>query len=228
MVTGVAHRGQVGEAVAEAFARQGDLVCVVARSADDANARSADLAARGHRALAFACDLADPAATSALAHAVASATGRIDALVNLAGGFAMSGPVADSDPATAAHLHRINVDTALLATRAFLPALRQSQGAVVYVASAAALPGARVRNVSAYAMAKTSVLVLMRAVAQEERAHGVRANAIAPAAIRTAANAESMPDDTRYVEREDVAAAVVWLCSPEAAAVTGQVVELSP
>jgi NAD(P)-dependent dehydrogenase (short-subunit alcohol dehydrogenase family) len=77
-----------------------------------------------------------------------------------------------------------------------------------------------------YAAAKTGVAVLMQAVAQEERANGVRANALAPASIRTAANLQSMGGDTRYVEREDVAAAVVWLCSEQARAVTGQVVRL--
>jgi NAD(P)-dependent dehydrogenase (short-subunit alcohol dehydrogenase family) len=152
----------------------------------------------------------------------------VDVLVNLAGGFAFSGPVADSDPAVYARQYEINVSTAYVATRAFLPALRATSGAIVYVASASALPGARVRDVSAYAMAKTAVVALMRAVAQEERSYGVRANAIAPGAIRTSSNEASMPAGTRYVEREAVAEVIRFLASPAAAAITGQVVELSP
>lgn len=228
VVTGVAHRGQVGEAVAEAFAGERWVVCVVGRQLADSRARAAELVGRGFDVRPFACDLANPAATAILAREVIASAGRVDALVNLAGGFALSGPVAESDPDAYARLCRINVDTALMTTRAFLPALRESAGAVVFVGSAGALPGARVKNISAYAMTKTAVLVLMRAVAQEEAAHGVRANAIAPASIRTRANLEAMPPDTRYVEREEVASAIAWLCSPAASAVTGQIVELSP
>lgn len=227
VVTGVAHPGQVGESVAEAFARQRDVVCIVARSQADADARAAELTDRGFDVRPFACDLADRSATTGLARAVLASTGRVDALVNLAGGFALSGPVADLDPAAAVHLHRINAVTAMMTTAAFLPELRRTRGAIVFVGSSVALPGGRVRNISAYAMAKAGVLALMRAVAQEERPHGVRVNAIAPASIRTATNMASMPPDAAYVEREEVAATIAWLCSPEASAVYGQVLELS-
>lgn len=227
VVTGVARRGQVGEAVAEAFAAMGDTVCVVARDIRDATARAGDLTARGFDVRPFACDLADAVATVELARVVVASAGRVDALVNLAGGFDVSGPVADADPEVFARQYRINVATALMTTRAFLPALRQAQGAIVYAASHSALPGARARRVSAYVMAKSAVLALMRVVAQEEAVHKVRANAIAPTAIRTLTNTESMKSDTRYVERETVAATITWLCSASASAVSGQVLELA-
>jgi NAD(P)-dependent dehydrogenase (short-subunit alcohol dehydrogenase family) len=69
----------------------------------------------------------------------------------------------------------------------------------------------------------------MRAIAAEETkaATGVRANAVAPTSIRTAANVRDMGGDVRYVEREEVAAAVTYLCSPQASAVTGAVIPLS-
>jgi 3-oxoacyl-[acyl-carrier protein] reductase len=120
----------------------------------------------------------------------------------------------------------INLTTAYLTTRAFLPALRTAGGAIVYFASAAALPGGAVSGMAAYAAAKSGVIALMRAVAADERADHVRANALAPTSIRTAANLQSMGDKVHYVEREQVAAAVCWLCSTEASAVTGQVVRL--
>jgi NAD(P)-dependent dehydrogenase (short-subunit alcohol dehydrogenase family) len=97
---------------------------------------------------------------------------------------------------------------------------------MVYFASAAALPGASVANMAAYAAAKGGVITLMRAVAAEERNNGVRANALAPQAIRTDANLSSMGEDHRYVERETVAAWVLWLCSRVAGPVTGQVIRL--
>jgi NAD(P)-dependent dehydrogenase (short-subunit alcohol dehydrogenase family) len=97
---------------------------------------------------------------------------------------------------------------------------------MVYFASAAALPGASVAKMSAYAAAKGGVITLMRAVAAEERTHGVRANALAPQAIRTAENLASMGEDKNYVERETVAAWVLWLCSRVAGPISGQVIRL--
>jgi NAD(P)-dependent dehydrogenase (short-subunit alcohol dehydrogenase family) len=96
----------------------------------------------------------------------------------------------------------------------------------VFFGSAAALPGASVANMAAYATAKGGVLTLMRALAEEERASGVRANALAPTSIRTAANEASMGSDARYVERDDVARMVVWLCSDASRPMTGQVIAL--
>jgi len=66
----------------------------------------------------------------------------------------------------------------------------------------------------------------MRAVAEEERNAGVRANALAPNTIRTATNVAEIGENARYVEREEVAEAVLFLCSDRARSVTGQVLEL--
>ena len=80
---------------------------------------------------------------------------------------------------------------------------------------------------SGYAIAKNGVATLMRAIAAEERKNGVRANALAPSAIRTAANLGSMGGKVRYVEREEVAAVVTFLCSEHASAISGVLVPLA-
>jgi len=226
LLTGVARKGQVGESVARAFAELGAVVIGVGRDAAEVEARAAELRQAGLRAEARVCDLSDEAQVAALAGDIAGARARIDALVHLAGGFAMSGPVIESDFEVWQRQFAINLTTAYLVTRAFLPMLRPARGAIVYFSSAAALPGAEGAEMSAYAAAKSGVLALMRAVAAEERRHGVRANALAPTAIRTAANLAAMGEGARYVERDDVAAVVTFLCSKEARAVTGQVVAL--
>jgi 3-oxoacyl-[acyl-carrier protein] reductase len=105
--------------------------------------------------------------------------------------------------------------------------LRAARGAIVYFAAAAALPGEKVAGMSAYIAAKSGVIVLTRAVAHEERDNGVRANAIAPTAVRTAANLDSMSATIRYVEREEVARTALFLCSADASAVTGQILRLA-
>jgi 3-oxoacyl-[acyl-carrier protein] reductase len=227
IITGVGREGQVGEAVAQAFARRGALVVLVDRTAANVEQRARAIVTAGGRATAHACDLTDEGAVGALAREVEGiAGGRVDALVNLAGGFAMSGPVAGSTADALARQLAINLTTAYLATRAVLPLLRAARGSVVFFGSAAVLPGAHGAGMSAYAAAKSGVLALMRAVAEEERPHGVRANAVAPAAIRTAANTAAMGEGARYVEREAVADAVMLLCSDAARAITGETVKL--
>jgi NAD(P)-dependent dehydrogenase (short-subunit alcohol dehydrogenase family) len=227
VITGVGREGQVGEVVARAFAERGAMLVLVDRLADQAEARARSLVQQGHRATPYDCDLTNAADVAALATRVQRDHGdRLHALVNMAGGFASSGTVAEGDVDAWQRLVAINLTTAYLSTRTFLPLLRTGNGAIVYFASEAALPGSRIAGMAAYAVAKVGVVTLMQAVAQEERANGVRANALAPGAIRTAANLESMGADKRYVEREDVAAAVTWLCSDDARAVTGQVIRL--
>jgi NAD(P)-dependent dehydrogenase (short-subunit alcohol dehydrogenase family) len=227
LLTGVGREGQVGEVVARAFAERGATVLVVDRQTDQAEARSRALVEQGYRASAYGCDLTSAEQVNQLAARVRREHGeRLDALVNMAGGFASSGTVAEGDVEVWHRMFAINLTTAYLSTRVFLPLLRAAGGAIVYFASEAVLPGSRIAGMAPYAAAKAGVVALMQAVAQEERANDVRSNALAPGAIRTAANLESMGADKRYVEREDVAAAVVWLCSDAARAVTGQVIRL--
>jgi NAD(P)-dependent dehydrogenase (short-subunit alcohol dehydrogenase family) len=224
VITGVGRAGQVGEAVAGAFATRGARVFLVDRHGEEAQARADAVLAAGGRAAALTADLTDAAAVAALAERVRGATGgRVHAVVHLAGGFMASGPVAESDAATWDTQLALHATSAYLVARAFIPLLRATKGAITFFASEAVLPGGRSAGLSAYAAAKSAVVGLMTAIAQEEAAHGVRANALAPTAIRTAANMASMPADTPMVTREAVADVVLWLSSDEARAVTGQV-----
>lgn len=226
LVTGIGREGQVGESVAAALADAGAAIAAVDLLSEASEARAAALRARGARADAFACDLTNEDAVRALAETIASSYGnRLDAVVHLAGGFGMSS-VADSAPAVWQKQLALNLTTAALTARAFLPLVRAAHGAFVFFGSAAALPGASVANMAAYVTAKSGVLTLMRAIAEEERANGVRANALAPISIRTAANEKTMGSDARYVEREDVARMVAWLCSDASKPMTGQVIPL--
>ena len=228
LITGVGREGQVGEAVAQRFAQEGASLLLVDRREEQAAERAAPLRRAGHPVWSYGCDLSDPASVAALAADVRREHGdRLLGLVNLAGGFAVGGTLSGSDSEVWNRMFAINLTTAYLATRAFLPMLQAARGAIVYFASEAALPGSRVAGMAGYAAAKSAVVTLMRAVAQEEKANGVRANALAPGAIRTASNLQSMGESPRYVEREAVAAAVLYLCSEEARAITGQVIALS-
>jgi NAD(P)-dependent dehydrogenase (short-subunit alcohol dehydrogenase family) len=228
LLTGAGREGQVGEAVAFALAERGATLLLADRNVDQARDRATALTTKGFRAYSFGCDLSVSASVAELAAKVRREHGdRLGALIHVAGGFAMSGPLAESDVDAWERMIGINLTTAFLVTRAFLPLIRIAQGAIVYFASEAALLGGKVANISAYAVAKSGVVTLMRAVAQEERDTGVRANALAPTSIRTATNVAAMGEKVRYVERDEVAAAVAYLCSDEASAITGQVIALS-
>jgi 3-oxoacyl-[acyl-carrier protein] reductase len=212
ILTGVGRPGQVGVAVAAAFARAGARLIIVERDHADVTQRASELRELGAQVDPFACDLSDVSAVSLLATQVdAMVPNGVHALVCLAGGFAMSGPVADSDPAVYHRMFAVNLTTAYLTTRALLPALRRARGSILYFSSAVVLPGSTGARMSAYAASKAGVAALMRAVADEEAPHGVRANALAP---------------TRFVEREQVAEVAVFLCSDAAFAITGQLLRL--
>lgn len=227
VLTGVSRRGQVGEVVARALAESGATVVLIDRTGLEAEQRAQELRTDRLNAIARSADLTDPAQLDRVVRVVADQFDGVDALVNIAGGFSMSGKVADSDPEAWARQLGIGLTTAYLTTRAFLPLVRRRRGSIVFFASAAALPGGRIGGMSAYAVSKAGVITLMRAVAQEERETGVRANALAPTSIRTATNIESMGPDARYVEREEVADAVRFLCfSPASRAISGQVIQL--
>jgi NAD(P)-dependent dehydrogenase (short-subunit alcohol dehydrogenase family) len=228
VVTGVGSRGQVGEAVAGALARRGDHVLLVSRSAQEVEERARELRDEGYSAHGYGCDLSDLRAVDALVARVRSEHGdHIDALVNLAGGFGSSGPISRSDPPLLDRMFAINAKTAYVTTRAFFPLLQGTSGAggsIVFFASEVVVDGVRSSGVAAYAMSKAAVVALMRSIADEGRALGIRANALAPAAIRTASNESSMKPDSHFVEREDVASAVAFLCSPAATAISGQTI----
>src|SRR5687767_2995628 len=120
VVAGVGRAGQVGEVVARWLAERGARLALVERTMETAEAR-----ALGHDAHPFACDLTLPDAVAPVAESVSARLGDIDALVCMAGGFGMTGPVDESDPAEWHRQIAINLTTAYVATRAFLPALRR-------------------------------------------------------------------------------------------------------
>jgi len=226
VLTGAGRVGQVADLLARNFAKRGARLVLLGRDAKEVDARAAELRASGATAFSFACDLTDVAGTTAAVKRAEQETkGEVHALVNLAGGFGANGPVAESKPEEFAQQIAISLTTAYVASRAFLPMLRRSRGSIVFFSSVAALPGAKAAGLSGYVAAKSGVIGLMRAVSQEEVSTGVRANALAPSSIRTAANVAAMGKDASYVEAADLANIVAFLCSPASSAVTGQVIE---
>ncbi len=172
--------------------------------------------------LPIAADAADPEQAAAAVAATVERFGSLEALVNVAGGFAMAGPVETQPESVWRGQLRINLDTAWAMTRAALPPMRAAgRGSIVYVSSAAALrpfPGA-----SAYIVSKAALLALMTAVDAEVRTAGVRVNTIVPKVVDTPRNRAENPDAdySRWTTGGELAAAIVWLCGDESAPLSG-------
>ncbi|HWP34339.1 MAG TPA: SDR family NAD(P)-dependent oxidoreductase [Thermodesulfobacteriota bacterium] len=231
IVTGAGRPGQVGETLAHAFGREGARVVVAARTEGNVRALADRLAAEGIGALAVAADLAEEAGAQHLAERTLEAFGRIDVLVNLAGGLTVIRPAVELSLAEFQRELASNLVTAFLCARAVIPAMqRAGRGRIVNFASAAAqnpLP-----RLAAYNCAKAGVVALTRTLAQELKDTDITVNAIAPGLIDTEANRTALqpsPEELRrrWVTREAVAQATLFLASDAAAGVTGQVLTVA-
>lgn len=221
LVTGVGARGQLGFALARVFADAGAAVAVVDVAADvDALAREL-----GDGVLGLHADLTDADECARVVADVQQRFGRLDALVNAAGGLSVVKPFADTQPDDWEREIARNARTAFLMSRAALPLLRESRGAIVNFTSPAAEDGAP--RLAAYSAAKAALVAMGRALASEERG-AVRVNAIAPGMIDTAQNRAALGDDAgvRWVSREAVADVALFLAGDGARGVNGEVVHV--
>jgi NAD(P)-dependent dehydrogenase (short-subunit alcohol dehydrogenase family) len=174
----------------------------------------------------IAADLSDPAAVQTIMDAARERYGRLHAVINAAGGLSLIKPVADTTPEEWRREIERNAATAFQVTRAALPLLRETRGSIVHFASPAGIRAAK--NLAAYSAAKAAVVALTRALALEERDHGVRVNAIAPGTIDTEQNRAGVedPSSVRWVTREQVADVALFLVSDEGTGINGEVVHV--
>lgn len=213
--------GALGRAVVLAFLAEGAEVVVAGRRASELDAvAQAASGARPRLVLAQADVSAAAGAALAVAEAV-SRRGRLDAVVNAVGGWAGGAPVLDEAPDALERMLALNLRPGHALARAALPHMLAAGGAFVEIASAAAIgpqPGQ-----ASYGASKAAALSLFQSLAEELRARGVRVNVVLPGTMDTEANRRAMPDADRsaWVSTEDVARAVLFLCSDDARAVSG-------
>ena len=217
--------GALGRAVAEAAAGRGAKVAAL----DVAAQPPAGLADRlGPSVLLLGgVDLSSAEGAAKAIDSVKAQFGRIDALINIAGGFKWQ-PIESGDAATWDFLFALNLKTALNASKAALPHLLESgAGRIVNVGAQSAVKAAG--GMGPYAASKAAVHKLTESMADEFKTRAVTVNAVLPSIIDTPVNRADMPKANfdHWVKPADLAAVILFLASDEAKAVTGALIPVT-
>jgi NAD(P)-dependent dehydrogenase (short-subunit alcohol dehydrogenase family) len=208
VITGAA--GALGRAVADEFAHQGATLALI------------DIIEISGPHFSVVGDLADAKAARDVVAKIVTKFGHIDALANVAGGFAMGETVAETTEKTWNFLFDLNVMTMLNMVRATVPTmLAQKRGKIVNIGARAGLRGAG--RMGAYCASKSVVIRLTESLADELKGNGINVNCVLPSVIDTARNRQDMPDAdySKWVNPADLARAIAFLASDAANAIHG-------
>ena len=228
IVTGAA-RG-IGLATTRRLMDRGYAVAMVDRDRPELERAIAGL----ESILPLACDISIPEQVDQIVAETTARFGRIDALVNNAG-VADFGPIEGTSFERWRTVMATNLDGTFLMSQAATPALKATKGAIVNIASISGLRASTLRV--AYGTSKAAVIALTEQQAAELGEYGIRANCICPGPVRTklamavhtpqiiAAYHDAIPLN-RYGSEDEIAAAIVFLCSEDASYITGQTISV--
>ena len=241
IVTGAAHG--FGRAIAIAFAARGADVWACDVVADELPETAACCAAAGRPCATRVVDVCDKRAVDAFVAEAAAATGRVDVLVNNAGGVLgqVGRPIEDVSPVEWQGIFDVNVTGAFYCAQAVAPGMKRARrGRIVNISSGAGL-GISLTGIQAYASAKAAQIGLTRQLAHELGPWGITVNTVAPGFVRSNAATERQWDaygeegQRALLERialrrlgtpDDIAHGVLFFASDEAGWITGQVLSI--
>ncbi|WP_233810545.1 SDR family NAD(P)-dependent oxidoreductase [Paraburkholderia sp. HP33-1] len=217
--------GALGRTVGSVFAENGWKVALIDKAHAPENASAESLHASWWQGGVELTDL--DAARSALS-AVAGQLGKLDAIVNVAGGFRWE-TLADGSLDTWDLMYRMNVRTAATASKAALDFMNDGAdgGRIINIGAGAALKAGV--GMGAYAASKSGVMRLTEALAEELKGRSVTVNAILPGIIDTPQNRKDMPDAdfSRWVRPEEIANVILFLASGAASGITGALIPVT-
>jgi len=219
----------IGRGIALALAQEGyDVAVHYRRSAAEAEATRAEIEALGVRAVTLQADVTDRDAAAAVVEVAHEQLGSLAVLVNNVGNYVYR-PLEELSFEEWDDIFATNLDATFATCRAAVPLMRRAGGGrIVNLGYAGAQNLVARPNLTAYAIAKTGVVLLTKAIARAEAANGITANVVAPGVIENSATKPlgEIPAG-REGRIEEVASAVLYFTSADAAYVTGQVLEVA-
>lgn len=225
LVTGVGRAGQIGHAVAYAFGRAGAKIVACDLNAVGVAERVREFAAEGIDARPCAGDLTNPDVAALAVEIALKHFGRLDVVVNVAGGLTTYGPIGDTTVQALDREIAINLKTTVLVSQAAIEALAKTRGSIINFASIAYFNPQS--PMAVYSAAKAAVAGFTRSLALELAVRQVRVNAIAPAMVRTVENVAAVGNgNVPYVEMEEITDGVMTLATDASA--TGKIVPIAP
>ncbi len=226
LVTGVGRVGQIGHAVALSFGRAGARLVAADLNAVGVSERVREFAADGIDARPAAGDLAQPDIAKLAVETAYKNFGRLDVLVNVAGGLTTYGSLSETEVEGFEREVSINLKTTFVMCRAAVDALSESRGSIVNFTSFAYYRPQS--QLAVYTAAKAGVAGFTRSLALELWDRGVRVNAVAPGTVRTAENVAAVGEaGPRWVEMRHLTDGVLFLASDAAAAITGHILPIT-
>ena len=235
VVTGAAHG--IGLATADLLAAEGASVALVDRRADYAERHASAIRERDGVALAVGTDVGEESAVQAMVDTVVGAWGHIDILVNNAAATTLArdhdGALLDIDVDLWDETFRVNARGTMIVSKLVLPHLiAHGGGSIVNLVSNVAFTGGGTRE-TAYAASKAAVMNLTRSIVTQHAADGIRCNAVSPGFTLSPGfekYLDKMPNAEEIIANsqrpEDIAAAILFLVSADAARVNGQVLSI--
>ena len=217
--------GVLGRAIVQRMRADGDLVAIIDKVSRPDLPSASELLAE---LVLGGVDLTDSASTGAAIAQVLTKWGRIDVLVNVAGGFVWK-LLGDGGIDAWDRMYSMNLKTAVVLTQAALPSIRESPAGKIIFVGAGAAAGKAAAGMAPYAASKVGIHKLAESLADELKDHGICVNAVLPGTLDTPQNRADMPDAdrSRWVQPAALASVVHFLASREADALTGALIPVT-
>jgi len=238
IVTGAGSKNGIGRATALAFAKQGADVAVCDLNAEGVQEVSKEIEALGRKSLAIQVDVTSPESVEKAVQIVLNEWGHIDILANIAG-ITQPIKVIDTSPTDFDRIVAVNMKGTFLFSKAVIPfMMKQKYGRIINMSSVSAKRGGGVFGGAHYSAAKAGILGFAKALAREVAPYNITVNSVAPGLVLTDIRGGIEPEEEqrkmaadiplkRLGKPEEIAAAICFLASDEAAYITGEEIDIN-